>query len=279
MTDDTDPTTPRTPQRVAAIDGLRGILAVIVMLWHVVAPFGFSWMLAVANLSVALFFVLSGYVLTRSWNNNLARFFARRIVRLWPVFALCLSAGYLIAGISPVWTHYVWFPLIGPDDKPAIDPPMWSLFLEVWAMPFMPMIVWAGSSSILRALLVSGALALLGLIMPQIAILALFVAGAFLAADSFRNRALESPIPQWLGKISYSLYLSHALVLTVAVKAFGPWGGVACVPVALLVAHLIWWGVERPSIWLSRHMFDRKLYAGLSVVFRPDRDLQSRHPT
>ena len=74
----------------------------------------------------------------------------------------------------------------------------------------------------------------------------------FCSHISWRNRLLESAIPQWLGRISYSLYLSHALVLKVFVHAFGAWGGVLAIPAALCIGWLIWWGVERPSIKLSR---------------------------
>jgi peptidoglycan/LPS O-acetylase OafA/YrhL len=240
------------PSRVAAIDGLRGLLAVVVLAWHVCSPFGFDWLLVCANVAVALFFVLSGYVLTRGWNGRVGVFLIRRFVRLWPVYALCLAAGYLIAGVHPVWTEFIWYPLIGPNDQPAIDPPIWSLFLEAWAMPLMPLVVWAGSSSLIRAALCIGALILASLAAPQIAILGLFVAGAFLARKEFRSRILESAIPQWLGQMSYSLYLSHALVFGLAVRIFGPLGGVVAVPVAFVVAWLIWWSVERPSISASR---------------------------
>jgi peptidoglycan/LPS O-acetylase OafA/YrhL len=243
-----------TPSRIAAIDGLRGLLAVVVLAWHVCSPFGFAWMLVCANVAVGLFFVLSGYVLTRGWNHRFGVFLVRRFVRLWPVYGLCLGAGYLIAGVHPVWTEFFWYPLIGPDDKPAIDPPIWSLFLEAWAMPFMPLVAWAGSSSLIRAALCIVALALASLAVPQIGFLGLFVAGAYLARNDLRNRILESAIPQWLGQVSYSLYLSHALTLGLAVRMFGPVGGVAAVPAAFAVAWLIWWGVERPSIWASRSL-------------------------
>jgi peptidoglycan/LPS O-acetylase OafA/YrhL len=237
--------------RVTAIDGLRGLLAGVVLAWHVCTPFGIDWMLTLANLAVAMFFVLSSYVLTRSWEGRFGVFLARRVLRLWPVYALCLAAGYVIAGVPPVWSEFLWYPLIGPNDQPAINPPVWSLCLEVWAMPFMPLIVWS-SANLLRGMMCAAAAMLVGLIVPQVSVLCLFVAGALAAHMSFRNRLLEAAIPQWLGRISYSLYLSQALVLKVFVHAFGAWGGVLAVPAALVVGWLIWWSVERPSIRLSR---------------------------
>jgi peptidoglycan/LPS O-acetylase OafA/YrhL len=208
-------------------------------------------MLMPANLAVGLFFVLSSYVLTRSWEGRVGVFLARRVVRLWPVYALCLAGGYIIAGVQPVWSEFLWYPLIGPNDEASINPPMWSLFLEVWAMPFMPLIVWSSSDKI-RGIVCAAAAILVGLIVPQVSILCLFVIGASFSHISFRNRLLEAAIPQWLGRISYSLYLSHALVLKLFVGAFGAWGGVLAIPAALCIGWLIWWGVERPSIKLSR---------------------------
>jgi len=251
--------------RIAAIDGLRGLLAVVVLAWHVCAPFGIDWMLVPANLAVGLFFVLSGYVLTRSWEGRFGVFLARRALRLWPVYALCLAAGYIIAGVPPVWSEFLWYPLIGPNDQPAINPPVWSLFLEVWAMPLMPLIVWS-SSNMIRGIMCAAGAILVGLIVPQISILSLFVAGALFSHMPFRNRVLEAAIPQWLGRISYSLYLSHALVLKLFVDAFGAWGGVLAIPVAFSMGWLIWWSVEQPSIKVSRKIGRRAVFRAPSIA-------------
>ena len=161
--------------RVAAIDGLRGLLALVVLAWHVSGPLGVAWLLIPADIAVAVFFVLSGYVLTRGWDARFGVFLARRFVRLWPVYALCLGVGYLIAGIHPVWSEFLWYPIIGANAKPSIDPPIWSLFLEAWTMPFMPFIVWAGSGAITRAALCIAALIVAGLADPQISVGGLFV--------------------------------------------------------------------------------------------------------
>ncbi len=245
---------PSAPQssRVAALDGLRGLLAVVVLSWHVAAPFGIDWMLVPANVAVALFFVMSGLVLTRAWDGRLGVFLVRRFLRLWPVYAICLGLGYAAASVHPLWSEFLWYPFIGPNDRPAIDPPVWSLFLEAWAMPLMPLIVWAGRAGTARAALSIVVLILAGLWEPKIAVLGLFVAGAFLARGTYRSRFLESALPQWLGRVSYSLYLVHFIVLALAVRAFGPWGGVAAIPAAFAAGWLVWWSVERPSIWSSR---------------------------
>jgi peptidoglycan/LPS O-acetylase OafA/YrhL len=130
---------------------------------------------------------------------------------------------------------------------------VWSLFLGVWAMPFMPLIVWS-SFGIVRATICIASTLLLGLVIPEISVLGLFVAGAFFSRVCFCSRILESAIPQWLGRISYSLYLSHALVLEVFVRALGAWGGVLAIPAAFGIGWSIWWSIERPSIRASRRI-------------------------
>jgi peptidoglycan/LPS O-acetylase OafA/YrhL len=238
--------------RVAAVDGLRGLLALTVVAWHVGGPLGATWLLIPANLAVMTFFVISGYVLTRGWDGRFGIFLLRRLARLWPVYALCLGVGYLVAGVHPVWSEFLWYPLIGANTKPFIDPPVWSLFLEAWTMPFMPLIVWAGAGAPIRTALCMTMLIFASLADPRISVGVLFVGGAFLARADYRSRLLESAVPQWLGRISYSLYLTHWLVLALATRAFGPWGAVAALPAVFAVAWLVWRSVERPSIWASR---------------------------
>src|SRR5271157_1497345 len=88
--------------RVASVDGLRGFLAAVVLIHHVVYPFDQGWTLQVANLAVFAFFAISAYVLTRGWDGRFGVFLGRRFIRLWPAYGLCLAAGYFIAGATPV---------------------------------------------------------------------------------------------------------------------------------------------------------------------------------
>ena len=242
-------------QRVAAIDGLRGLLALCVVIYHSTYPLGATWTLPLANLAVFTFFGISGYVLTRNWDSDFLVFLLRRFLRLWPVYALCLGTGYLIAGLPPVWSDFFWYPIRHPHDSSVVDPPTWSLTVEAWAMMFMPIIVWFVSGTLKRSVIAIAVLACVVQVYPDISIGITFVGGALLHRREFRNRILESHVAQWLGQISYSLYLSHWLVLSLAIQAFGPWvGGIGALPVALAVGWLVWWAAERPSIWASRRI-------------------------
>jgi peptidoglycan/LPS O-acetylase OafA/YrhL len=246
--------------RTHAFDGLRGLLAVIVVLWHATSPLGLLWFAYPAKIAVFGFFVLSGLVLTRAWDGRIGVFLLQRIVRLWPTYAVCLAAGYVIAGAHPDWRQFAWFPLMVPDAAPRIDPPTWSLVVEAWAMPLMPLIVWCGSGSLGRAWI--AAVACLGAvwITTDVAFqqywlaLSFFVIGARLARWSPRAPWLEAAPMQWVGKISYSLYLSHWLVFALAREAFGPIGGIVALPLAFPVGWLVWRTIERPSIAASRRV-------------------------
>jgi len=246
--------------RLPAVDGLRGLLALVVMLTHVKVVPGWhatSWLAEYllaqpANIATCGFFGLSGYVLTRSWDGRFGVFLARRFLRLWPVYALCLALGYAIAALPPVWTQFLWYPLLTANSKPAIDPPIWSLCIEAWAMLFMPLIVWAGTGKQWRALLIFGLTVAASAYYVKFAFGEYFLIGAVLSRWEFHSRLLSSTVPQWLGRISYSLYLSHWLVFVLAERYFGGWGVVAAIPLAFLVAWLVWRFVETPSIRLSR---------------------------
>ncbi|MDE3177542.1 MAG: acyltransferase [Pseudomonadota bacterium] len=245
--------------RLPALDGLRGLLAVVVVLWHATAPLGLSWFTAPAQFAVFGFFVLSGLVLARGWDGRPLAFLAQRLVRLWPTYALCLALGFLIAGAAPDGREFLFFPLLTPDAAPHIDPPVWSLIVEAWAMPAMPLIVWLGRASLARAWAGAATACGVGHFVgdPQqeyFLALGYFILGAHLSRYSPRLRWLEARPAQWLGKISYSLYLSHWLVFALAARLGGPIGALCALPLAFLVGWALWATVEQPSVNASRRL-------------------------
>jgi len=240
--------------RIASVDGLRGLLAIVVVVYHFDHYRFAAFTESPSRIAVATFFIMSGYVLTRAWSGNFPVFLVRRFIRLWPLFATCLALAALINRQTPQWSLYFWYPFIyDPDQSPILNlnGPMWSLFIEAWAMLFMPLIVWCGRSS--ARVIVASAIAIAAARFEHWAIYApLFIAGAFLAGCDFNLRVLNGPLVQWCGKISYSLYLSHWVVFRACdlwAPNFAPW---IEIPLAFAVARVLCALVDQPSIALSR---------------------------
>ena len=92
--------TARGIRYIPAIDGLRGLAVIAVMLYHL----GFSWIPG-GFLGVDLFFVISGYVITRLILDSIARsggldlreFYKARVRRLFPplIFMVITTALYI----------------------------------------------------------------------------------------------------------------------------------------------------------------------------------------
>jgi peptidoglycan/LPS O-acetylase OafA/YrhL len=256
--------------RVASVDGLRGVLAAFVMFAHLVNAAGDGRYVGLANLCVIAFFVISGYVLTRGWRGAYAGFLVRRFVRLWPLYALCLAVGGWLSMNPAPLGNYLWFPFMGIDRQAPQDPVTWSLFVEAWAMPFMPLIIWIGRRPRLMVAAVA-ALILCKFWSHDLYYGAFFIIGSHLAQRTASSAFLESAPVQWLGRISYSLYLSHVLTMG-ALKFHAPayWIYLA-IPCCLAVAHGLCEAVERPSIYFSRRAgrFVERALGGARAAWAP----------
>ena len=242
-------------RRIYALDGLRGCLALVVVAHHVAAFAGGEGFFYTSQACVWAFFVMSGLVLTRSYDGRYLPFIVRRFIRLWPLFAVCMVAGWLAMGRMPQLRSLFTWPVTGPPLLPIgalPNPPSWSLYIEFWSALFMPAIAWFGGRGPIRKAAIVPVWLLLIVAEPRFIWAVFFMAGAALSQTSFRSRALESRVPQWLGKVSYSLYLCHWPVLMFCRDAFGVWGAVPGVALTLPVAWLLWRFVEQPSIALSR---------------------------
>ena len=106
-------------KRVTSIDGLRGLLALVVVFQHVD-----DLEQRVGELpglvAVCLFFVMSGYVLTRAWDDDFLSFLIKRFVRLWPLFAVCALVGAVLNSDWPDWSSFVWYPFAARCDSAAL---------------------------------------------------------------------------------------------------------------------------------------------------------------
>jgi peptidoglycan/LPS O-acetylase OafA/YrhL len=120
-------------QRLLCLDGLRGVLAVYVMVSHM-APFATmpAWLagaLSHGGAGVDAFFVLSGLVIVQSLEAHgfdRRRFLAARAWRIFPVFLVVFALAVAVqASDARVWDAMPW---IGPD-SPARD---------IWAVGWPP---------------------------------------------------------------------------------------------------------------------------------------------
>jgi peptidoglycan/LPS O-acetylase OafA/YrhL len=265
------------PARVASVDGVRGWLATYVMVAHLVNAYGSGILIGGANTAVMIFFVISGYVLTRSWTGNVPGFVVRRFFRLWPVYALSLAAGGYMIGKAPPLLFFFWYPFETKSSHIPYNPVMWSLFVEAWSTLFMPLIVWIGRRRMLAAAAIV-TLTLLRLVNEDLSYGAYFILGSCLAHYTPGEKYFSDPVSQWLGRISYSLYLTHLLVLAACKFHFPSVALYIAIPASFAFASLVWFLVERPSIYLSRRLgrlADRHAGPVWSRMFRGGRDIRT----
>lgn len=136
-----------TASRIPGLDALRGLAALLVLAFHLR---GFSLpraVLAHGYLAVDLFFVISGFVLARAYDERLvagdgAAFMRRRLKRLYPMALLGLSLGGLIwlaGGKDPaailllLVLGLLFVPLTVGQDVFPLNGPQWSLMWELAA--------------------------------------------------------------------------------------------------------------------------------------------------
>ena len=131
---------------------VRLFLASIVVVHHSLPLRAGSW-------AVDVFFILSGYWITRMWNARYCRtkasyftFLVSRWWRLLPVFLICTGLGVGSAFLlreaggpanpsSPVW----WLRqamIIGSSDAGRVLPPTWSLDVEMQFYLVAPILIW-----------------------------------------------------------------------------------------------------------------------------------------
>ena len=97
------------PKRLPALDGLRGLAILLVLLSHSWGPWVFSFWPHIGWSGVELFFVLSGFLITgilvetRGQARYFANFYARRVLRIFPLYYAVIAITFLMVLTLPVW--------------------------------------------------------------------------------------------------------------------------------------------------------------------------------
>jgi peptidoglycan/LPS O-acetylase OafA/YrhL len=139
------------PPYIPELQGLRGIAVLAVVFYHCHPRFECTWLYK-ASLwgwtGVNLFFVLSGFLITsillesRTAPHYFRNFYARRALRIWPVYMLVLIVCYLNAPwfigpsvwnaikTAPWWAYLLFLQNLFHLSLPPSLGPTWSLAIE-----------------------------------------------------------------------------------------------------------------------------------------------------
>lgn len=136
--------------RFKALDSWRGICAIIVVLFHfpVAGPLKQAWLITHGYLFVDFFFVLSGFVIAKAYEERLTepgeavQFIIRRIGRLWPLHVAMLAFFVAVSAIQgdiggndrhSVWaifTNLLMIHGLGIHGDLTWNGPSWSISVE-----------------------------------------------------------------------------------------------------------------------------------------------------
>jgi len=128
------------PNFLPRAEALRGLAALAVLGFHATST-GYD-LIATGLAPVVVFFVLSGFLLSKSLDHNpdVIRFLRHRAFRLLPA---AIAAVTLLTGLYWQFGFYLYLPNFEPFNLVLnalllcsdINPPMWSLTVEVAAIP------------------------------------------------------------------------------------------------------------------------------------------------
>lgn len=168
----------KNDRRMASIDGLRGLAALSVFIFH-------GWLYTMPDpdathrstvgdyavhelrLGLVLFFVLSGFLLSRPWfaaaldgrrPPDLRRYMRARLARIAPAYYVALigsigllwslagSPGVRLPPASELPLFFVFAQNTSPASVMKLNPPMWSLAVEISFYAVLPAIGWLATT-------------------------------------------------------------------------------------------------------------------------------------
>jgi len=150
--------------RVYSLDSLRAVAALTVLLGHIELVKSNLGLPSLSHIpfydqaghnGVLLFFVISGYIITRllldeqlrTGDVSIRRFYMRRILRIWPLYFFILISTMLIYSYKPGWTTGILCFTILANVAHALDqgwlvsPQIWSIGAEEQFYLFWPSLV------------------------------------------------------------------------------------------------------------------------------------------
>lgn len=255
------------------IDGLRAVAAIAVLLTHVAI---YSGLVAAGGdiaryaqrleVGVAIFFVISGYVLYRPFIAArgrdfpaVARYARRRALRIVPAYWLALTVAAIALSLPGVlslkgfFTYYAFGQIYSTDTFTGGLVQAWTLCVEVTFYAFLPLWAWLWRRWSLR----TEALALVGL-----AAFSLAWKAAFIWSGS-PDQVVLSPwlhsLPAYLDHFALGMGLA-AFVAWRPLPRWTAWAGLAVAAVAFYVVSLrigIGYELFEPYTrwqWLGRHV-------------------------
>jgi len=274
-------TAPATKPHYLILDALRGIAAIMVVVFHILeAHAGGSHIDQIINhgyLAVDFFFMLSGFVIGYAyddrWNTiTTGNFFKRRLIRLQPMVVMGMIIGAIayyfgesnlfpmIAGI-PAWkvilTMLVGFTLIplppsmdirGWDEMHPLNGPGWSLFFEYIANIMYALFVRKFSKAALSVLVILSGAALIHYAVTSAN--GDVIGGWSVTAEQLRVGFTRLMYPFFAG-----LLLSRVVKIKHINNAF-LWSGLL---LALLLAF--------PRVGGKEHLWMNGLYDSLTIIF------------
>lgn len=262
---------------VRALDGLRGIAILLVLMMHTlhfesVRPF-WSWIISgikVGWIGVDLFFVLSGFLITRiliqlrDAPNRASVFYGRRALRILPgyFFYLLLTVPLLLFFAAPEHANLTreilpWLLVFGQNFYGALADPglnlgplsqLWSLAVEEQFYLLWPFLVWhvrteqLASAALMIVVLAVLCRLLLALadVTPHVSYVLPFTrmdgfaAGAWLAA---RQATAVTTMPGWLRPLPWAAALLLGLTLALGSSGWpqGIWSMTLCLSLTPLI--------------------------------------------
>lgn len=145
-------------RRVSELDGVRGIAVILVLLFHFTGPYWTvhpdafsSRVLSAGWIGVDLFFVLSGYLVTRRFwtygqttQQRLRVFWRNRALRIFPAYYLFLFAASSLDD-TPGWSYWLyahnWTQPWASQEILSFRSHLWSLAVEEQFYLFWPLIL------------------------------------------------------------------------------------------------------------------------------------------